>query len=1446
MRLPSHIINFHDTSLNRKRIFKKALSAFKDALKYKGRNIDLEVSNLKIDDKDIPISVQKKHLLEERDLTVPLKGKIKLKDKSGKVLEERTQTIAQIPYYTGRGTFISGGNDYAAVNQFRLRPGVYARRKVTGELESHFNLQHGSGLGFRAFFEPETGVFRLNVGQANIKLYPILRSMGVRDSDIKKYWGKEITEINSKFKGERPIIKRFYDKLLGWDAVPNLTVSEMGREIKKSLAKAKMEPLVNEKTLGHGYANVSPKVLLTATKKLLDINKGKAEIDDRDSVAFRKLYDVSDFLAEKVVKDAGKVRRKLFNKLERDKSLRAFVPGYFTKQVKGVVTTDSKIQPIEEINPLELYDYQERIVSMGEGGIADIEAIPEESRNVHPSQLGLVDPIRGPESMTVGVDVRATSNTFKGENGLLYAKVLDKKGNQVLASSEKLAFSNVAFPNQLNKRSDIKVIDKDGEISSVKRDQVDYWLINGQDMFSHVTNIIPGVNSTEGRRLLMGSKFQTQALPLIEGEYPVVANRVPGKDYSYEKKIGRVIGGRLAKVDGKITKITKDDIYIRDDQGKVHRHGLYNNFSFNRKSYIHQTPLVKVGDRVKKDQVLAKSNYTDKDGNLVLGKNLITAYMPYKGYSVDDGIVISETAAKKLTADLMTTVSKEYGEDVIKGREQYVSRMPAAFTKDQLKHIDDDGIVKPGAKLNEGDPVIVSLKKKPLSAADLMIGKLHKSLKGMVADNSITWDKHTEGEVVDVVKTRKGVNVTIKTKVPAIESDKIANRYGGKGVIGKILPDSEMPVIKSTGQKVEVLFNPTGVPSRVNPFQVYETLLGKIYDRTGKRYLLDPFSTEEDRVSFVKKELKKHKIPDTEELIDPSTGKPFQNKILVGKQFFTKSFKTSDAGFSAREIGKYTADERPAKGGKEGSKLIGTFLINALLGHGAVHNLREMSVLKGTKNTEFWKAMKLGLPLPTPDVPFMYKKFEDYLKGSGINLHKNGYETRLLPMTRTDVNDMAGLEIKNDKLLKAKNLEPEKGGLFDFAITGGPIGMKWSHVKLSEEMPNPVMEEPIRRILEVTGKQYENIIARGGGKEVKKLLDNVDIKKEIRKLKKVIKSDKKSLRNNAVKRLGVLHTLDKFNIKPSELVLNKWPVIPPQFRPISVVGGGKTVIVSSPNLLYKDLIQTNTALKELKQDIDDISEERLGLYKAMKAVAGIGDPVNIKTKNKNAKGFIQEIIGDTAKRGMFQYKVLAKAQDLSGRAVALPDPTLNIDQVGIPEDTLWTIYKPFIMRRLVRKGIPLLKADEYIEDKHITARHALEDEIKERPVMIDRAPSLHKFSIMAVYPQPRKDKSLGFPVLIAPGFNADFDGDQLNINVPVTEEARLEAINKMLPSRNLFSIKEHEVLITPQQEAGLGIHYASMTPSKKRPLEFKNYNEALQAYNHGRIKINDPVKIKGT
>lgn len=203
-------------------------------------------------------------------------------------------------------------------------------------------------------------------------------------------------------------------------------------------------------------------------------------------------------------------------------------------------------------------------------------------------------------------------------------------------------------------------------------------------------------------------------------------------------------------------------------------------------------------------------------------------------------------------------------------------------------------------------------------------------------------------------------------------------------------------------------------------------------------------------------------------------------------------------------------------------------------------------------------------------------------------------------------------------------------------------------------------------------------------------------------------------------------------------------------------------MVSDPNFLYLDLMNANEDLRELKKELgDDVGEERLRLYKAFKAVSGLGDPVATKTQEKKVKGLLRSVFGSSPKLGLFQRRVLGAAVDTVGRGVITPNPNLNMDQVGLPEDKAWVIFRPFVIRNLVRRGMGAQAAARSVADQTAVAYKALLEEMNRRPVVINRAPVLHRYGMMAAWATPVKGSTLQIPPIVTPGFNADFDGNCL-------------------------------------------------------------------------------------
>lgn len=1433
---PAKPVTFHsleDVDYMRQSIFDKIKSSVEGRFPVENDRYRIELANVKYSGPDsYSKKEQKDALLKRKSITRPLQGTWRMIDKaSGKVVDEQKHLIAHVPYLTERGTFIRSGNEYTVSNQQRQKPGVYSSWRLNGDLQSHFNVVD-TGRSFKLNLDPRDGRFTMHVGGAKLNLFPVLREMGVNDDQIKSVFDKDEFNRNNVYDDSA---KRAHEQF---------RTDKHNNSLVEALAQGALDPDVSEATLGSRYDKITPEVMLAASKKMLMIARREADEDHRDAVPFQRLYSPDDLFAERIQRDVNQlVRNKLLWNSTRKGKL-AVKPGYLTPQIDSVFLQSGLAQPLEETNPVETIDQMYRVLRTGEGGI-DPERVTMDSRSVQPSYMGVIDPVRAPESGGVGTDSRLTINALRGSDGELYMNVRNREGGVTPINMKTASNAIIAFPGELQKEGRrVKAMVR-GRMDHIDRRLVDYELAHPTHMSTVGINLIPMVSSVLGQRALMGGKFYNQALPVKDGEAPLVQALSDNEEDSFEKIYGVRAGAVRADEPGRVVKVTDDAVHIETASGKK-KIELYNNFPFNRKTFLHNTPVVKPGDHVKPGDMLASSNFTDKEGNLALGKNLRAAYIAWKGKNFEDAVVISESAAKKMQSEHMYSMKVDHDTSTQRGTKEFLSLYPGRFNKDQIKQLGDNGVAKPGTILKKGDPVVLAVRQKPIT-------DLHRGHKPGWMDASEVWEHDADGIVTDVEAAKNGLRVSIRSYEPMQIGDKLVGRHGDKGTIADIIPDGKMPHDKD-GNPMEVLLNPLGVVTRSNTAQLIEAALGKVAQKTGKPIKMPAFSNK-SMIEHAIKELEKHGLSDTDELQDPDSARTYKG-ILTGPRFFLKLHHMAEHKLSQRDIGGYTSEGQPSRGGDEGAKRLGLADLNALASHGATEILKDAKTIRGQQNTEFWKAFQMGKTPPSPEVPMIYKKFLSHMVGAGINVQKNGEKLNIMALTDKDIDRLSRGEVKEAKGVDLATMKEIPGGLFDKGITGGHHGNQWAHIKLPEPMPNPVMEEPIRRLLGLTEKKFYAVLAGEeqlnghiGGKAIEDALKRINLKELKAQTENTIDSGAKSKRDNAIKLYRYINMFERTGLKPSDMMLTKAPVLPPVFRPISATSD--FLIKSDANSLYVDLMKANDAYRDMKKSgfsDKDLGDERVNIYRSFKAVTGLGDPVNPKLKNQEVRGLLGQVFGTgtSPKYGMFQRRVLGGSLDTIGRAVITPDPSLDMDHVGLPEESAWKLYKPFMMREMTRRGMSAIDAVRNIKNRTDAAKRTLLDVMEERPVLISRAPVLHKYNIMAAKPRLVKGHTLQVNPLITKGFNADFDGDQMNFHVPVSDKAVREAKEKMLPSRNLFAIRDFDVHYVPSEEFQHGLYLASKKyKTEGKAVAFKDKAEALAAFRRGDIDISTPITIRG-
>ena len=1410
--------NYAETFESMKR---SSVNAVKSLFPVEGRTRKIVLTKVWVDDTADSSDYKAQAKIKVRGGTygVPVYAGMQLIDKStGKIQDSLDKVkLFTLPKMTDRLSYVVKGGEYQVKNQLRLKPGAYTNRRADGSLKSQINLSVGKN--FELDFNEASGKFtiiKVGGGQAKIPLYPILVELGMSHQAIATEWGQKIADAN---------------KVVDVKAVDSAK-SAFGTEssLREYFSKTKIDKDTTKSILGESFSKVDGRLLAKAARNLLEVHTGKKEPQDREALEFKSLWGVEDYIQERLEKNQYTLKRKLSRGIDnprRTKLTQLINPNAFNSTVETFFTTDERSSNSEQTNPLSMLTEAYKATITGPGGITSEHMITGEMRSVHPTHYGFLDPVHTPESGNIGAQLTLPLGVVK-DGQQLKKVVLDKSGKRTTITPAQAYNSVIGFPNQTGATVRAQHM---GKVIQVSRSKVDYWTPHANALFAWNANLVPYLPATQANRAMMASKQMEQAISLKHREAPLVQTKAGVGGKSYEEIIGN--GSAITSpVDGKVTSISKDFISIKSGNN-THKVNIYNNFTLNRETFIHNTPTVKVGDEVKKGQLLADNNYT-KNGVLALGTNLRAAYIPYKGLNFEDGIVITESAAQKLTSEHIRKVDLPVDENVTLKLRAFMAYYPNVLSPDNRAKLDEDGIIKKGATISHGEVIIAGLRKRD-SSKDIAL--VNKALSNRPKDISITWKYEDDGVVTDVYRTKDTVAVRIKTEDHAKIGDKLTGRMGNKGIVTKIIPDEHAPKDKD-GKPVDILLNPHGVIGRINIGQIYESATGKAAHKTGKPVLIENF-TGENYWEKARGYLKAAGVEDKEELFDGESGRPL-GKVHVGMPHILKLYKQSTSNFSVRQGGAgvgYDILKQPLKpGGEESSKALDVLSMHSMLSHGARHNLREMATSKADKNDEYWRALKEGQPLPAPKSTYAYDQFINYLKGAGVDTDKKGSKITLAPLTDSEIAKMSKTEIKDISFYRAKDMKPTKGGFFDQATLGGFHGDQWAHINLKEPVLNPVMEGAAQKVLDMggefnkildgklhldkDGKINSNGEGDTGAVAIERLLKKVDVDAEMDALLEKAKGAKDAQLDSINKRLRYLQALKKFELRPEQAYMRKkLPVVPPKYRPVYSLPDGN-VGTSDINLLYQQIGLVNEVMKKPVMDLLPESEKqdiRQELRKSVKAISGLTD---YNLKGRDREGFISTISGKTKgspKRGFFISKLMSKKQDFVGRGTIIPEPDLGIDEVALPEQMAWKLFEPFVVRQLKQYGkTPLMAMDE-IKKKTELAKKALELVMKDRKVILKRDPALHKFSMMAFSPKITSGKAIKIPPLVVDGYNADFDGDTMAVYVPISDDANNEA-ERMKPSHNLFKPGTGTLMIKPAHEAQTGIYYLSKTPEGLKKL----------------------------
>ena len=726
-------------------------------------------------------------------------------------------------------------------------------------------------------------------------------------------------------------------------------------------------------------------------------------LDDIDHLGNRRIRSVGELLQnqvrigftrmERVVKERMSLQTQESDKLTPQAliNIRPVVAA-----IKEFFGSSPLSQFMDQNNPLAELTHKRRLSALGPGGLSRDRA-GFEVRDVHYSHYGRMCPIETPEGPNIGLITSLATFARINKYGFVEApfRRIDKATGRVLEEVEYMTADvedefMVAQANEpldaeghfVNDKVTVRFRD---EFREIPASEADYMDVSPKMLVSVATAMIPFLENDDANRALMGSNMQKQAVPLLKTDSPIVGT---GMEYKAAVDSGVAV---IAKRAGTVTKVSADAIEITADDKTIDVYELIKFMRSNQGTCINQKPIVSVGQRVEKKEVIADGPSTC-DGEISLGKNALIGFMTWEGYNYEDAVLLNE---KLVREDVYTSIHIEEYEiearDTKLGAEEITRDIPNVG-EDALKDLDENGIIRVGAEVHSGDILVGKVTPKgetELTSEERLLRAIIGEKAREVRDTSLKVPHGEYGIVVNVeVFTREncdemspGVNKVVRCYIAQKRKisvgDKMAGRHGNKGVVSRILPQEDMPFLPD-GTPLDIVLNPLGVPSRMNIGQVLEVTLGYACKKLDWKIMTPVFdgAHEEDIVECLK-EAGMAEDGKTE-LYDGRTGQKFDNRVTVGIMYYLKLHHLVDDKIHARSTGPYSMVTQQPLGGKAqfGGQRFGEMEVWALEAYGAAYTLQEILTIKSDDvvgRVKTYEAIVKGQNVPKPGIPESFK-----------------------------------------------------------------------------------------------------------------------------------------------------------------------------------------------------------------------------------------------------------------------------------------------------------------------------------------------------------------------------------------------------------------------------------------------------------------------------------------
>lgn len=1068
--------------------FRQTIQSISPVLDYTGNNWQLELGELTYDPIPLTPDIAKRKGL---NYAVPIKVKAKLTNKRTSDVKEENVFFLNLPTMTDEGTFIINGIERGVINQLVRSPGVYFTGEndpATGKILYNAEIRPSRGSWLEFFIGKKDVVFARIDRKKKFPASIILRAAcGLNDkqlvNEFSDYINPTIQADPSKTSEEA--ILEFYRRLRPGEPVVLENAQKFFQERFFDLRTYELGNVgrykINKK-FNFNFDDDKPENwtlqqedLIATVKYLVQLQKGEvSRIDDIDSLANRRLRQAGEIVSQIAIRPAlarfermVKERMSLISTKENPMPSQMINPQPLISSLNTFFRSNQLSAILDQTNPLSELDLLRRVTVVGIGGLTR-ERAAFSIRDVHSSQYGRICTVRSPEGPNIGLVSYLALYARVNKYGFLEAPFRkiekDKKGYHVsndfvyLDADDEFdtAITHLAINIDSNGyiKQDWVPLRFQSEFIEGPIESAKYIDLVPNQIVGASASLIPFVDHDDATRALMGSHMQTQAVPLVQPEAPIIGT---GMEHDIATAMNRTV---LANKSGKIIYVDSEKIIVEldkkaketdnTDHSSISQDGKYETYSlvkFERTSpygtCYNQRAAIKVGDIVKAGDLLIDGPSTD-GGELSIGRNLLVAYASIDGLTFEDSFLISDRIVKQ---DILTNIQIfEYTAQVVEtklGSEELTRDIPNV-SENELSKLTDDGIVMIGANVGPNDILVGKVEprgEKELTAEERLLRAIFGEKAREVKDTSQRVPNGEGGVVIKVDILDKdrgdeldpGVNKIVKVYVAQMrriqEGDKIAGRHGNKGVVCRIMPEYDMPRLED-GTPVDMVVSPLSVIARMNLGQVLEAILGHAGFKLGKKYGVPVFEKYSEEA--IGEELVKASLPVTGkiQLYDGRTGSAYDQKTLIGIGYILKLVHMVDDKVHARSTGPYSLVTQQPLGGKArmGGQRLGEMEVWALEAHRAAHTLQEMLTIKSDDiegRTKAFQSIIKGTPIPEPAIPESFNVLTKELAGLGLDITPVGVVEKEASVIEEQAEEINILQI-SPEAIKADSSENQE------------------------------------------------------------------------------------------------------------------------------------------------------------------------------------------------------------------------------------------------------------------------------------------------------------------------------------------------------------------------------------------------------------------------------------